>query len=127
MAVSVGVALAGIFAARHFYLVRPEAAEEWAKKEGLVHTAYVTIQNKYYMDEIYDFLITNPIVAVSRSVLHRFFDVKVVDGLVNGAASFTLGAGGVAREGQTGRLRDYATVMAASALALVWVWIMYLQ
>jgi NADH-quinone oxidoreductase subunit L len=126
MAVSVGVALLGIFTARYFYHVRPEAAAEWAKKEGAIHTVYVTLQNKYYIDEIYDTLITLPAVAVSKTALYGFFDVRVVDGLANGLASAAMGLGGIIRTTQTGRLRDYATVMASGCLILVWLWLRYL-
>jgi len=126
MAFSVAVATLGIFTARYFYKVKPEAAEELARKEGLVHTIYVTVQNKYYVDEIYDYLFTNPIVVFSRKALWKFFDVKIVDGTVNGVANWTMGISGVFRQTETGRVRNYATVMAAGCLVLIWAWIMYL-
>ncbi|MDH4182943.1 MAG: NADH-quinone oxidoreductase subunit L [Nitrospinota bacterium] len=123
MAFSVAVAALGIFTARYFYEVRPEAAEDLAKKEGPIHTVYVTIQNKYYVDEIYDFIFTNPIVAFSRRALWKFFDVKIVDGTVNGVADFIMDLGGLIRGTQTGLVRNYATVMALGCLILVWAWI----
>ena len=126
MTFSVAVAALGIFTARYFYKVRPEAAAELAKKEGFIHTVYVTVRNKYYVDEIYDYIFTSPIVAFSRKALWKFFDVKIVDGAVNGTANWAMGLGGMFRRTQTGLVRNYATVMAAGCLVLVWAWIMFL-
>ncbi|MDH5638406.1 MAG: NADH-quinone oxidoreductase subunit L [Nitrospinota bacterium] len=127
MAFSVAVATLGIFTARYFYKVKPEAAAELAQKEGFIHTIYVTVQNKYYVDEIYDYIFTNPIVVFSRKALWKFFDVKIVDGTVNGVANWTMGLGGLIRRTQTGLVRNYATVMAAGCLVLIWTWIIFLS
>jgi NADH-quinone oxidoreductase subunit L len=43
--------------------------------------------NKYYLDEIYFYLIVDPIVNGSRSFLWKKFDVGVVDGIINGSAT----------------------------------------
>src|SRR5205085_11937818 len=42
------------------------------------------LENKYYVDEIYDAAIINPIKVGSREGLWRILDVKAIDGLVNG-------------------------------------------
>ena len=48
---------------------------------------YALLANKYYVDEIYDGLIVNPIKRLCR--LCFSFDLSVVDGLVNGAGWMT--------------------------------------
>ena len=50
--------------------------------------------NKYYVDEIYDAAIVEPIVNVSRGGLWKIVDAEIIDGAVNGAGSFVnAGAG----------------------------------
>ena len=48
---------------------------------------YALLSNKYYIDEIYDALIVNPIKRLCR--LCFSFDLAVIDGLVNGAGWMT--------------------------------------
>ncbi|MFL6229484.1 MAG: NADH-quinone oxidoreductase subunit L, partial [Pyrinomonadaceae bacterium] len=55
------------------------------------------LENKYYVDELYDAAIIEPIKAGSREGLWKIFDVGVIDGLVNGVARGTRELGSVAR------------------------------
>ena len=58
MALSVGVALGGILLARQFYLLDPALPERLMNRfRGL----YITLLNKYWVDEIYDTLIVQPV------------------------------------------------------------------
>ncbi|MBI4666807.1 MAG: NADH-quinone oxidoreductase subunit L [Nitrospinae bacterium] len=123
MLVSVGMGVAGIFVARHFYSVKPEAAEALAKREGLTRSVYTLLQNKYYVDEIYDAAIVKPIVGFSHTALWKFFDVKIIDGLVNSTAGFFMGAGAAIRMAHTGLVRNYAFVMVAGAVFLLGFWL----
>ena len=64
--------------------------------------------NKYYVDELYDATIVQPIKVMSTDGLWRGFDVKVVDGAVNGTAALVDGGAAVLRRLQTGSVRSYA-------------------
>ena len=64
--------------------------------------------NKYYVDEIYDATVVKPIKVVSTEGLWRGFDVKVVDGAVNGTAAIVDGGAAVLRRLQSGSVRTYA-------------------
>ncbi len=77
------------------------------------------LENKYYVDEAYDAAVINPIKRGSRSVLWKFFDLAVIDGLVNGAARAAQNLGGVARRLQFGFVRGYAAVILVGALAVI--------
>jgi len=77
------------------------------------------LENKYYVDEAYDAVIINPIKVGSREGLWKIFDVKVVDGLVNGLARATSGVGDIARRLQAGFVRGYAAVILLGALLLI--------
>ena len=85
MGLSVAVAIAGILLARYMYLTRPEAAEKAKQSAGGLYT---TLLNKWYVDEIYDFLFVNGLSKGGGSALAKF-DGGVVDGGVNGAGWLT--------------------------------------
>ena len=76
------------------------------------------ILNKYYVDEIYDALIVQPIYRLSLWCA-RVFDVKVIDGLVNGIASAVVVWALALRRLQTGFVMNYALGMLLGAVALV--------
>jgi NADH-quinone oxidoreductase subunit L len=77
------------------------------------------LENKYYVDEAYDAAIINPIKVGSREGLWKIFDVKVVDGLVNGLARTTSGVGDLTRRLQAGFVRGYAAVILLGALLVI--------
>jgi len=77
------------------------------------------LENKYYVDEAYDAVIINPINVGSREGLWKIFDVKVVDGLVNGLARATSGVGDIARRMQAGFVRGYAAIILLGALLVI--------
>jgi NADH-quinone oxidoreductase subunit L len=85
MGLSVAIAAAGIALARHFYIVRPEAPEYLRERAAPV---YNVLYNKWYVDEIYDFLFVNGLGKGGGTVLSRF-DSKIVDGGVNGTGWLT--------------------------------------
>ena len=69
--------------------------------------AYRLLANKYFVDEAYEAAVVRPLVRGSEEIYKRF-DLKIVDGALNGSAA----AAGLAARGlsaaQTGLLRDYA-------------------
>jgi len=76
-------------------------------------------ENKYYVDEIYDAAFVRPITVGSTEVLWKFFDVKVIDGLVNGVAQFVGACAGVLRQIQTGLVRSYVAMILLGALIVI--------
>jgi NADH-quinone oxidoreductase subunit L len=79
---------------------------------------HTLVYNKYWMDEIYDFLFVNSIVDFSR-FLWKKFDELIVDGIVNGVASLTLAFGRGLRLFQTGLVKDYALSILVGVLAVI--------
>ncbi|MDT5296542.1 MAG: NADH-quinone oxidoreductase subunit, partial [Acidobacteriota bacterium] len=77
------------------------------------------LENKYYVDEFYDATLIRPIKTFSREGLWRFFDVGVVDGIVNGLGRGTVALGGLLRYLQPGFVRSYAAIILLGALAVV--------
>jgi NADH-quinone oxidoreductase subunit L len=85
MLLSIGVAVAGILVAKYFYVSKPEIPESIA---DAVPGLYRTLLNKWYVDEIYDFVFVNGL-CKGGGLLMGAFDRNVVDGGVNGAGWFT--------------------------------------
>ena len=105
MIVSVVVALAGIGIAAYFFLINLPAAERAADMFSGVRRVLL---NKYYVDEIYDAAIVQPIRIVSEDGLWKGVDTGVIDRAVNGVGGLVTGSADVLRRFQTGSVRTYA-------------------
>jgi NADH-quinone oxidoreductase subunit L len=105
MGVSTGLAVAGIFLASYFWLRNRAAATRVARSATPVYTLLL---NKYYVDEIYNAVIVQPIKGVSTFLLWKGVDAGVIDGMVNGVGELVRGTSGTLRRLQTGSIRAYA-------------------
>jgi len=114
-AVSVIVALAGVFAAWLAYGRGPVDASRIGVPRNALHRL---VLNKYYVDEIYDALFVQPIYRLSLWCA-RVFDPKVIDGLVNGVGSAIVEWALGLRRIQTGFVMNYALGMLLGAIAVV--------
>jgi NADH-quinone oxidoreductase subunit L len=77
------------------------------------------LENKYYVDEIYDTALIHPIEAGSREGLWKIFDVGVIDGLLHSIGEAVTEAGRLARYLQAGFVRGYAAIILLGALILI--------
>jgi NADH-quinone oxidoreductase subunit L len=105
MGVSSGLAIAGIGLAAYFWLRNRPAAARVARSATPLYTLLL---NKYYVDEIYDALIVQPIKSVSTVLLWRGVDAGLIDGAVDGIGGFVRGSSNGLRRLQTGSIRAYA-------------------
>jgi NADH-quinone oxidoreductase subunit L len=75
------------------------------------------IYNKYYVDELYDRFIVQPLVAFSRRVLWKAIDQGAIDeGGVNGAANLSRALGWLGSRLQTGQVGVYVVLFLVGAL-----------
>jgi NADH:ubiquinone oxidoreductase subunit 5 (subunit L)/multisubunit Na+/H+ antiporter MnhA subunit len=140
---AVGIALAVGYYSR-WRVFKPSTAAH------VFRPVYDWFVNKWYFDEMYDFLFVRPTLALARGL--RGFDLRIIDGVVNGSASVTktisfiggaidkyvvdgivnvsawilYGFGLLFRVIQTGHLRFYLGILALGFVALfTWmlVWI----
>jgi NADH-quinone oxidoreductase subunit L len=136
---SVAVGTLGIFLAFVVY------SFGWINPDRVVNAVkplHNFLQNKWYFDELYEATVVNGSKALSRglswfdmhvvdglvnlsaqlgvfaSFLVGKFDDYVVDGAVNGLASATTGSGSLLRRLQTGKLYHYVFVLAGGALII---------
>ncbi len=116
MAFSTLVALAGIWLATVFFLRRPALADAAAARFAGVHRLLL---NKYWVDELYNAAIVQPIKRVSSGALWRGVDAGLIDGSVNGVGLVVRGWSAVLRRLQTGSVRAYAMSFFLGVVAIV--------
>jgi NADH-quinone oxidoreductase subunit L len=76
------------------------------------------IANKFYVDELYDFLFVRPVEKLSK-LFHYYVDIQGIDGIVNGIASTVQGLGAQVRKLQNGNIEYYLLGMVAGAILLM--------
>ena len=116
MGVSSAIALLGIGLAAFIWLKRRSIADAMAHRFGGLHRLLL---NKYYVDELYDAAVVHPIHVASREALWRGFDVRVVDGAVNGTAAIVSAGSSLLRRLQTGSVRSYASSMFVGVIVIL--------
>jgi len=115
MLVSVAVAFIGIGKAYYFYIKEPSMPKRAAEA---LPGAYRVLFNKYYVDEIYQFLFVNSTKRLG-TILWRQFDENVVDRTVNVVAAIMRVLGSGLRLLQTGFVQDYALGIIIGAVLLI--------
>ena len=108
MGISSGVAIAGILIAVYFWLRNPGAAAAMASR---LRPIYTLLYNKYYVDELYDTLLVQPIKQLSIKGLWRGADAILIDGAVNGVGTVVHTTSTALRRLQTGSVRTYAAAI----------------
>ncbi len=83
------------------------------------------LENKYYVDEIYDATIIRPIEAGSREGLWKIFDTGVIDGTLHAIGDAVVEAGRLGRYLQAGFVRGYAAIILTGALILIGLFVFY--
>jgi len=111
------VAALGIVGA--FRLLKPEAlvpARLAPPETGLGRLLW----KKWYVDDLYDALIVRPVVWLSREVLWKIVDQRIVDGLlVNGTAKAARAAGWLGSRLQTGEVGVYVVLFVLGVWAVI--------
>ncbi|SCA54999.1 NADH-quinone oxidoreductase chain 12 [Candidatus Terasakiella magnetica] len=110
------VGIIGISLAYVFYLAVPSIP---GKLASTFNGLYKFLLNKWYWDELYDFLFVKPSFYLGRG-LWKAGDEELIDGVgPNGFARATKALAGRASRLQTGYLYHYAFVMLAGAAILI--------
>ncbi|MDG5469388.1 NADH-quinone oxidoreductase subunit L [Deltaproteobacteria bacterium IMCC39524] len=120
MVFSVAVALAGIGLATVMYMKDPSLPGKFTAKFSTLHRA---VFNKWYVDEIYDALFVNTTKKLGI-FCWRGFDVKVVDGIVNGVAKLVGALSSVLRYTQSGLFQNYALTMVLGTVVMLAIFIL---
>jgi NADH-quinone oxidoreductase subunit L len=97
------------------YCKNPEIPARFVATFSRLHKA---VFNKWYVDELYDALIVNPTKRLGTG-LWQFFDVRIVDGIVNGVGRCIRGTGELLRHTQTGYTHSYAMSMVIGVVLII--------
>jgi NADH-quinone oxidoreductase subunit L len=116
MAISSGIAVAGIGLAFYFWVRNRRAADRMAESFRPVHALLL---NKYYVDELYDAVLVRPIKLLSEAALWKGADARVIDGAVNGVGGLVGGFSSLLRRTQTGSVRTYALATFTGVVAIL--------
>ncbi|HEX4860677.1 MAG TPA: hypothetical protein VFV07_05535, partial [Rhizomicrobium sp.] len=107
--------LIGFLVAYYYYIMRPELPAKMAAKKGLLYTF---LYNKWYFDELYDFLFVRPALRLGR-FLWKFGDGVLIDGFgPDGISARVLDVTRGAVRLQSGYVYHYAFAMLIGVLAL---------
>jgi NADH-quinone oxidoreductase subunit L len=84
------------------------------------HGFWKVLYHKYYIDELYDRYLVRPLVDLSRAVLWKTVDQKVIDGAgVNGIAGVSRVLGWLGSRLQTGQVGVYVVLFLVGALCVL--------
>ena len=111
--VSVVIALLGIWLAYSVY-GRANRGAELAKRMGVLYTLSY---NKFYIDEIYHYLIVTPIFTIARAI--AFIDRFIIDGIVRMLGELGYTGGVTLKYANTGQVQTYGVLTLFGLVALV--------
>ena len=122
MAVSVGVAMAGILVGLVVYRTGPSTTMARLTQGGVGGFAYTLLYGKWFVDEVYQRAMIRPLQILS-SLFATVVDLWIIDGLfVRGSAFVVVGFGRLFGRLQTGSVQIYATVLVVGVAAMLVMW-----
>ena len=123
MIIATALAIMSWMIARAWY----KKDDNWTSARKLVKAMpsfHKILWNKWYIDHGYFSGIVDPLVKGSRSVLWKVIDVNIVDGIVNGAGSFTKFMGQLLRGMQVGVAQAYAALMVLGIVFILYLMVL---
>jgi len=120
LGIGLGLVLFGFFGLARG---RPGIVQGFTQRNRVMRFLYTASLRKWWFDDLNHVLFFRLGGAVASGVM--WFDVRVVDGIVNGVAALTQGAGERIRHIQTGRVQNYALGIALGliAVAALFLWL----
>jgi NADH-quinone oxidoreductase subunit L len=120
MVLSVVIAVIGISIATVMYLKNPQLPAQFVARFSQLHRL---VYNKWFVDEAYDVLFVNSTKKFG-TFCWKVFDVKVVDGIVNGTGKLVNALAAALRHTQTGLFQHYALTMVLGMVVMVAIFIL---
>ena len=116
IALSIGIAVAGAYGASFLYRRRADLAARIITRFNAV---YGLLVHKYYVDEIYDALIVSPLERISKTLLWKGVDGRLIDGAVDGTAALVFKISDRLRRIQSGVAQGYALVFVLGIIVIL--------
>ena len=106
----------GILVAYLFYVFAPSLPQILSHS---FYGLYLVLKNKYYIDEIYEFILIKPFKWIAN-ILWQIGDVKIIDGLgPNGVSKLSQNISGIISRVQSGYLYYYVFVMIIGIVGII--------
>ncbi|HRH12093.1 MAG TPA: NADH-quinone oxidoreductase subunit L, partial [Bacteroidia bacterium] len=116
-----GLAVAGAVAVIYFaHMMYNKSKVLPAEKEEQLKPWQRLIYNKYWIDELYDAIVRKPLDLISE-IFHKFLDIAMIDGIVNGVGVAVKGIGSGVRILQQGNIGFYVVSMVLGAAFILLV------
>jgi NADH-quinone oxidoreductase subunit L len=119
MLISSLIAIVGIAIAAYFHLLNRPAADRMKDKHQQICTL---LENKYYIDEIYDAIIVRPLRTIGYACF--VIDQLVIDGIVQFVGFVPRAMGLTVQPAQRGVLQGYGVGMLTGIMVLVLIVLM---
>ena len=114
-----GIAVAVMFGALYYaYTVYVKNKTLPAAEEEELNPIHQLVYKKYWVDEIYENLITKPLDFISEA-LYKVVDNQIVDGFVNGFGAIVTRTSQFIRLAQTGNIGFYVFAMVAGIILIL--------
>ena len=117
MVLSVLFALLAWYLASRVYHSGFEIASRLRKKW---EWAYKISLNKWYVDELYNLVLIKPGYLFTTHFLWRFFDLNIIDRIVNTSGVIARTAGNTIRPFQNGSTQNYALIFTFGTFMALW-------
>ncbi len=114
----IGLIIFSVLVAATAILISLKMFKSGDKLEAFSGGFYNLLKDKYRIDELYDKIIVKPLMMLT-DFFYKIFDVKIVDGAVNGTAKFFNNLSLDWRKIQTGIIQDYAIFSVAGIIAIL--------
>ncbi len=115
MGVSVGIVIVSIVVAYVIYVSKKVVPVEEGTKLSPVHNL---VYNKYYIDEVYEFVFVKPLYALS-DFAYKFLELLGIDAIVNGVAGSVKALSGGLKNVQTGVVGSYIFGMISGLIVIL--------
>lgn len=116
-----GLAVAGALAVIYFaHMMYNKSKVLPVEKEEQLKPWQRLIYNKYWIDELYDAIVRKPLDLISE-IFHKFLDIAMIDGIVNGVGMAVKGIGSGVRLLQQGNIGFYVVSMVLGAAFILLV------
>ena len=113
---SLGLAIVGIVISWILYIQLPGLPQMLAYQ---LQAVYDVLLNKYYIDQLYNLIVTRPLFWIATFAFGRIVDAFAIEGIVNGAGLTVETGGELTRRIETGNVQQYAFVYVLGVLAIV--------
>jgi NADH-quinone oxidoreductase subunit L len=120
MILSVVIAIVGIVSAFWVFLWKEDISNYFANQ---YKTFKQLLENKYYIDEIYEAVILKPIRAFADQVAYKIVDFFIIDGFANGLGPFLYGVGNRLKIIHNGKIQTYVLLIYLGFVMLVYLFL----